>query len=184
LLKGKCTLVTGIDVDPKAEDNPYIDRFLLINGQGWPLPDISVDVAIADYVLEHVTNPDTFFAECQRVVKDNGMLCIRTTNRNGYVATIASLTPHHWHSTMLNIGQPGRKHEDTFRTEYQINTVNRLTNLLSRYGFNEHCVYTHESEPAYFEFSKVLFRIAAQWHQVSPAWLRNTIFAFAKKAQE
>jgi len=184
VLSGKCALLTGIDVDEIAAGNPYLDRFLLMNEKKWPLLDDSVDVAIADHVLEHVADPNYFFAECQRVMKKDGLLCIRTTNKRGYVATIARLIPRHWLSSVIHTAQPGRKHEDVFVAEYKANNKKKLKKLLNHYGFLEHCVYTHESEPAYFGFSNVIYRIVAQWHRIAPAWLRNSIFVFARKVRE
>lgn len=38
------------------------------------------DLVVADEILEHVHNPDTFIQECQRVLKKNGLLLLCTPN--------------------------------------------------------------------------------------------------------
>ena len=44
--------VIGIDVDPGAEANPFLDEFRLIDDPAvWPVADGSVDIIYCDYVL-------------------------------------------------------------------------------------------------------------------------------------
>jgi len=69
ILKGKVQKVIGLDIDPVAEENPYIDEFYLLKGDVWPLQDDSVDLCISDAVLEHLERPESFFAECARVLR-------------------------------------------------------------------------------------------------------------------
>ena len=83
-LKGKCKKYIGIDIDEKSRNNQYLDEFFLIKDNHWPIGDNSVDVCICDTVLEHIEAPDIFFMECQRVIKPDGYLCIRTANVISY----------------------------------------------------------------------------------------------------
>src|SRR5438309_11761952 len=46
--------VIGIDVDPVGVENPVIDEFREIKEGRWPLEDNSVDLALCDWVLEHI----------------------------------------------------------------------------------------------------------------------------------
>jgi SAM-dependent methyltransferase len=80
ILKGKVYQVIGLDVDPPAAENPFIDEFHLLESDHWPLQDNSAHLCISDAVLEHLERPDSFFSEAQRVLRDNGYLCIRTAN--------------------------------------------------------------------------------------------------------
>ena len=55
VLRGKAAKVVGIDIDPAASGNPFIDEFLLIGeDQKWPLEDQSIDLCVCDSVLEHI----------------------------------------------------------------------------------------------------------------------------------
>jgi SAM-dependent methyltransferase len=57
-LRGPGRTVIGIDIDTAAADNPVLDEFRLIEPDGsWPLQTGSVDLAVCDYVLEHVADP-------------------------------------------------------------------------------------------------------------------------------
>jgi SAM-dependent methyltransferase len=73
ILKGRCAKVVGVDVDPVAARNPFLDEFRSLEGPRWPMDDASVDLCLADYVLEHVEDPDAFFSEVARVLRPGGM---------------------------------------------------------------------------------------------------------------
>ena len=63
-LRGDGRRVIGIDVEDTGTENPAIDEFRLIGADGrWPLDDGSVDLAVSDFVLEHVTDPGAFVRE-------------------------------------------------------------------------------------------------------------------------
>lgn len=85
-MRGANRTVIGIDVDPAGEENLSLDSFRLIeNVNHWPIEDASVDLVLADYVLEHVGNPEQFFRETCRVLKPGGCFCARTPNAFCYV---------------------------------------------------------------------------------------------------
>jgi SAM-dependent methyltransferase len=48
-----------------------------------PLPDGSADAAFALHVVEHLKQPDVFFAEARRVVRPGGLLVVATPNLDG-----------------------------------------------------------------------------------------------------
>ena len=84
VLKGKVKKVSGLDVDDAGFNNPYIDEFHLLKGDEWPIPDQSVDMILTDWVLEHISDPNAFFNEVDRVLKPGGYFCARTTNTVSY----------------------------------------------------------------------------------------------------
>ncbi len=102
LFKGKCKKVIGIDIDRDAKSNPFIDEFFLVKNNYWPLDDKSVDVCICDNVLEHLENPEVFFSECRRVIKQGGYLCIRTPNILSYFGIFARLIPNQYHTPVIS----------------------------------------------------------------------------------
>src|SRR3989338_11055164 len=162
-LKGKCNKIIGIDVDKIGHNNPYLDEFRLIESNRWPIENESIDVCICDNVLEHIENPDLFFLELHRVVKQNGVVCIRTPNLLGYVGLIAKIIPNKYHEKILRKVQKGRPEEDVFPTYYQCNTKKKLAHMLRTYGFDSF-VYGYESEPSYLSFS-YLFYLLGVIHQ-------------------
>ncbi|TAM93140.1 MAG: class I SAM-dependent methyltransferase, partial [Jatrophihabitans sp.] len=123
--------VIGIDVDPVGAQNPIIDEFRLIDGGGrWPLQDASVDLAVSDYVLEHVDDPAAFVAELARTLRPGGAFVARTISRHSLLSFAARHVRNDRHSRWLSVLQPGREARDVFPTRYRMNTERRLHDLL------------------------------------------------------
>ena len=177
IFKGKVKKVIGLDVDIEAKNNPYLDDFLLLERDTWPLEDESVDVIVSDWVLEHVKDPDTYFSEAKRVLKNNGRLCIRTTNKWTYFAIAARLIPNRFHSRVTAFAQGTRKEEDVFPTIYKCNTKRSVKNKMAEFGF-ESVVYTFESEPRYLSFSRVLYLFGVLHQKFAPQFFKPSIYAF------
>ena len=55
------------DIDPEVLNNPTTTKNLLIKENKIDLADGSIDLIIADYVLEHVENPTHFYNEVDRL---------------------------------------------------------------------------------------------------------------------
>lgn len=182
-----CTLkrpgrhVIGIDVDVAGSTNPLLDEFRLIEDTDhWPVPDGIADVCVADHVVEHVTDPQSFFAECRRVLKPGGYLCLRTPNRLGYVAIISSLVPNRLHARLVGRVQGGRKSEDVFPTVYRSNTRWRLRSNMKRHGFDP-CVYGHEPEPSYLSFSGIAYAMGVVYQRWAPEWMKMVLLGFGRR---
>ncbi len=181
-LDGLCERVIGIDLDPAARVNPLIDEFRLIEpGAPWPLADASVDLAISDYVLEHVEDPEAFFAECRRVIRPGGYLCMRTTNAMSYFGLAARLTPERVHARIVQrtYVHP-RQEEDVFPTRFRCNSVGAVRRMLDRHGF-DHCVYGYQSDPAHFGFSRALYALGVLHQRYAPHRIGTSIFVFAQR---
>jgi len=180
VLKGKCAKVIGVDVDPAAAANQFIDEFHLLTDTRFPLSDGSVDLCVCDNVLEHVQNPDSFYAECKRVLKPGGYLCIRTPNVISYVGLASRLIPNRHHSSVVCKVQERRKEEDVFPTLYRCNTIRAVRRMMDKYGF-DHCVYGYDAEPSYLSFSRLFYFLGALHERYAPRCLKTAIFAFAQK---
>ena len=180
-LRGHAKRVIGIDVDAAAIENPWMDEFHQIAPDGsFPVEDSSCDLLYSDSVLEHVANVDTYFRECARVLKPGGVLAIRTTNALGYVAWAARLIPRRLHIAILMRAQNERRPEDMFPPVYACNTRRRLRAALTRVGLDS-VVYTNESEPRYFLFSRLLYALAVFHQRFAPRAMRLALVAFARK---
>jgi SAM-dependent methyltransferase len=182
ILNDHCQTVIGIDVNPAARDNPFVDQFHLIGANSrWALPDASVDLAVSDYVLEHVENPDLFFSECHRVIRPGGYLCMRTTNALSYFGVAARVIPDGLHPAIVQQAYVNpRKEEDVFPTVYRCNTVHAVRRALDRHGF-QHCVYGYQSDPAHFGFSRALYFLGVVHQRLAPRRIRTSIFVFAQR---
>lgn len=181
ILRGKCAKVIGLDVDPDARHNPGIDEFHLIkDGQSWPIPDLSIGLVLADFVLEHINDPGRFFSEVNRVLKPGGLFCARTSNRVGYVGLAASVVPNKRHAAVTRVVQKDRKSVDVFPTRGRVNTVWRLRRSLRDTGMDG-IVYGYGAEPSYMQFSALAYGIGKFLHVITPSALRTSLFVFARK---
>jgi len=180
VLRGRCARVIGLDVDPTARENPFIDEFYFLRGSSWPLDDSSIDLCLADCVIEHVTEPDVFFAECMRVIKPGGYVCIRTTNVYSYIGLASRLIPNKYHGPVLQKAQGNRKVQDVFPTVYRCNSTRKLRGILDRYGFDA-IVYGSDSEPMYLAFSRFAYWLGVLHQRYAPNCWKPTILAFGKK---
>jgi SAM-dependent methyltransferase len=178
-LKGKVAKVIGIDVDPNAAANNTLDEFYLIESPSWPVESDSIDILVTDYVIEHIADVDMFFREIQRVLKNKGIVCIRTTNRWNYIALAARLIPNRHHSKVTSKVQEDRKEEDVFPTVYRCNTISRIRKEMKKIGV-ESTVYGYEAEPSYLAFSSVAYFFGVLHQRWAPKIFRPVLFAFGK----
>lgn len=181
VLRGRVRRVVGLDVDVEAAANPFVDEFRLLEGDVWPIESESIDVAVADYVMEHVASPRAFFSEARRVLRPGGTICIRTPNRLGYAGIAAQLIPNSLHARVTARVQDGRQERDVFPTYYRCNTAGALRAAMRDAGLDP-VVITHESEPSYLAFSRVLYRLGAIYARLAPSVFQNNLFAFGRVA--
>jgi len=180
IFRGKCAKVIGIDVDPAAEANPFVDEFRLIEPPRWPVDNLSVDTCICDTVIEHLEEPDGFFAEAARVIRPGGHLCIRTPNVLSYFGLLSKLIPNKRHAAVLAKVQDRRCEQDVFPTVYKCNTRAKLRAMLRKHRFDA-AVYGYEAEPSYLSFSKLAYALGVLHQKLAPGALKVSLFAFARK---
>lgn len=180
VLKGKVRRVIGLDAAPAGASNPFLDEFHRLDGEQWPLEDCSADLCVSDNVLEHLPDPQGFFAEARRVLKPGGMLCIRTPNRWNYIAVLSRMLPNRSHAGVLARAKRDLREEDVFPTLYRCNTIGALRKALAAGGF-ESVVYGYEAEPSYLSFSKIAYALGVAHQKLAPGFLKPAIFAFGRK---
>lgn len=179
-LRGKVARVIGLDVDNAAARNPTIDEFHLIGPkETWPLEGGSCDVVVCDYVIEHLAQPETLFAEAKRVLRNGGYLCVRTANSLSYVGLISRVMPNRYHKSVLEKAQSARKEQDVFPTVYRCNTIPRLRRQMNKYGFFS-VVYGYEAEPRYLNFSKIAYGVGVLHQRLAPSFFGPSVFAFGE----
>lgn len=133
--------IVGVDVDDAVLANPYVSEAVLIDGRGpVPLPDQSADLIIADFVLEHLDDPDWMRRESARLVRPGGWLCGRTPSRSGYIALASRIVPNSGHRTFISWLQPFRRSEDVFPTRYLINSMEQINGIFEA-EFENHSFY-------------------------------------------
>ena len=179
LMKGKVKLVVAADIDSVVLNNKASDKQVIISGDDLSnFEDDSFDVIIADYVLEHVDNPDKFALEILRVLKPNGLFAARTPHKYSYVAIIANIVGDKLQNLLLKKLQPNRKEKDVFPVEYKLNTLRNIDKYFYSY-INKS--YIFKAEPAYYFDKKSLFFIFKIIHFIMPKFFSGNIFVYAYK---
>src|SRR5664279_6563556 len=89
--------LVGIDPDPTAAANPYLDRFVLLRDstdlRRWPLDGQTFDLIIARYVLEHVETSVEFLANIKRALEPGGEFLFLTPNLLHPAVAVSHILP-------------------------------------------------------------------------------------------
>jgi SAM-dependent methyltransferase len=178
LMRGRFSKVFAVDVDEAVLDNRSVDQCLVMRDQRIPLPDETVDVVVADFVLEHVSDPVQFSAEVHRVLRPGGWFCARTPHKYHYVTAASRFLKNASHAGVLKRVQPDRKDVDVFPTSYKMNTLREIRRAFPSYD-DHSCVF--RCDPAYYFGSRLVWTIQTVLHQIAPAAISGNIFAFLKK---
>ena len=180
-IQGKVERVIGVDVDSGILDHPFLDERHVIDPAA-PLPcqDASVDLVVADWVLEHVLDPTHIASEVDRVLKPGGWFCARTPNRWGYTGIMVRLVPNAYHKTLLRHLQPHRLADDVFPTAYRLNSMRDLRRYFP-VGRWRHCSYGSNPSPKYFGGSALIFYAIALYQAFMPDPLKTDLHVFLRK---
>ncbi len=184
------TRFIGIDPDPEAACNPHMDEFhVLSDFDRWPVPDQSIDVSMASYVLEHVEKPESFFGNLRRVLRPGGCFLFLTPNCRHPAAIVSRLLPFSWKQRIL-AKTKGIADNDVFPTFYRMNTAARLTREAQRHGFQVEHLSAREYQPTgYLDFHVVGFLAACgYYHAVRMLglehWLAMSMIGVLRLPQE
>lgn len=177
-IRGKVAEYIGADLDQAVLQNPTTDRNVVITSGLIPLGDTSVDLIIADYVLEHIENVTQFRNELVRVLKPGGMFCARTPHALNYVCVAARMIRNVRHEHWLKWSQPYRKPEDVFTTVYRWNTLSSISREFRGW---ENYSYIYSAEPQYHFGSRFAFLFFSVLHRFAPKAFVGNIFVFVRK---
>lgn len=173
--------VIGLDVDPVVLTNPTTTENHLIRDNKFPLADASVDVVVAEYVLEHIIDVSSFVSEIKRVLKPGGHFFARTPHKYHYVCIAARLIKNAHHGAFLSRAQLHRKAEDVFPTAYRLNTMTTIKMHFE--GYMDYS-YLYASEPTYFFGRKWVYWIFSRFHALVPDLFISNIYVILRKPKE
>ncbi len=180
-IRGKVAHVAGVDIDPIVLENPLLDEAKVIDYKSpIPFPDQSFDLIFADWVLEHVDNPEDFEQNIYRLLKPGGWFCARTPNRFGITGIATNIIPNKLHTRFLSFLQPKRPAQDVFPTSYKLNTKRRIKRHFSRKKW-ENYSYISNAEPPYMSVSKIMMALVLIYWRIMPNFLYTNLFVFLKK---
>jgi len=162
--KGMVAKVCGIDLDPRVECNPMLDEGKVSDAGHIPYPDAAFDVAFADNVMEHLTDPTAVLGEVCRVLRPGGVFLFKTPNRTHYMPLIARMTPHRFHRFVNRLR--GRAEEDTFPTLYRANTAADVRKLAASAGLTVERLERIEGRPEYLRITWPTYLLGAAYERV------------------
>lgn len=180
-------VVHGLDIDPAAARNPSLRSFHVLSGPTYPFAEDRFGAVVSDYVVEHVKDPLEHLREVFRVLVPGGVYVLRTPNVFHYVAMIAAITPHWFHSLVSGkLRGHARGTHEIFPTFYRLNTKSAIHQQSLSAGFRIRLVVMVEKEPSYGVASRVLFVAGLTYERIvnrfaALANLRANIFAVLEK---
>ena len=80
-LKGKVKKNYACGLDKDVQLNKNVNKILAMEDGIVKAANESMDIIIADYVLEHIENPRKFYREVERLLKPIGWFCGRTPHK-------------------------------------------------------------------------------------------------------
>lgn len=180
-MKGRFEEVVATDVDSLVMENRSTDRNLLMKGNRVPLEDESVDVIVADYVLEHIPEVKPFRDEVYRLLKPGGWFCARTPHKYSYFAFLARIIDGPLEDTIVKHAQPNRKEIDIFPKAYNLNTIRKIQSEFT--GWNDFS-YVRRVDPAYYFGCRPIYHAFDFAHRILPKSFCGNIFIFMQKMQK
>ena len=149
--------VAGVDISNELQTNEWLSEAHVYDGNVMPLPSESFDSCVSDFVLEHVTNPETHFREVHRILRPGGSFCFRTPNFWHYVTLGSWLIPNRAHSILSNRLRGLAETNGVYPTSYRANTRRRIEALARSVGFRVKLLRHIEAEPSYGRAGSAFF---------------------------
>lgn len=178
LLKGKVKSVIAADVDDAVFENKSSDQQILIKAGKLDIKPNSIDLIIADYVLEHIDNPKEFYNQINNTLKSGGWFCARTPHKWSYVALVGTIVKNAFHAKFLKYIQPNRKEIDVFPTHYKLNSFSDISTTFCGW---ENFTFLYRAEPAYYFGNKHVFTLQLWLHKFLPTFTYGNLFIFLRK---
>ena len=163
-LRGRASLIVGLDIDPEVAQNPNIEAPVRGNLSALPFAPEAFDLIICKHVLEHLEEPQGAFSELARVLRPQGRLLILTPNRFHYVPLLASLLPRPFQRIVAR-GR-GLRLREVHRTVYRANTAARLRRLARTAGLRVAELRLFETAPVYLAFNPLAFALGVAYEKV------------------
>ena len=150
--------LSGLDIDPAVRSNEDLaDAHVLDTGR-YPFADARFDACVSNYVLEHVTDPDSHLSEIRRILRPGGVYLFRTPNVYHYLPVVSRLTPHWIHHAVANrLRNLGAGAPDPYPTYYRLNSRRAIHRAAARSGLRVRELRMIEKEPSYGMASRLLF---------------------------
>lgn len=140
--------VSGLDPDERVIDNKFLHSGFIGLGDNMNMfQDNQFDMVFCDNVFEHISHPEALFKEVSRVLKPEGLFLAKTPNKYHYMPLIAANTPTWFHKFYNKLR--GREVEDTFPTEYLLNSKEQIQKIAELTNFKLCSIDYHDGRQEY-----------------------------------
>ena len=176
-------VAVGLDPDEDAlRANPNVSLRVVGSVHAMPFRDGAFDLITAQYVLEHVAEPQPSFKELGRVMRGGGAFVFTTTNASSYLGAAIRLIPQGVQAfvkrTFLKMDEP-----EVYPVYMRCNSRNKLNRLLEAAGFKTPD-FIFIGGPFYFAFLYTLFRLAMFMEKLTDGRLRHHKFYIVGRARK
>jgi SAM-dependent methyltransferase len=175
--------LVGVDLDAAGgSENSALDRFVVCDlCASVPFENASFDVVYANFVVEHLDDPETAFCEFRRVLRPGGALILLTSNQASPLLAIARLFPQRARVAIKLAGARVAE-RDVIPIRYRANTPWRLRTRLRRAAFVPVEVVYVATLHRYVERAAFLIPLVRGIERCLPPQLRSTIVAWWRAA--
>ncbi len=176
-----------MDVDSAVQGNAALSRACVIRDDVYPYPGNYFDACVSNYVVEHVSSPDTHLKEVGRVLRPGGAYLLRTPNLYHYVSLVSRLSPHWVHRLAAShLRDLTHGAHEPYPTVYQMNTAAAIRRLCQKHLFDCEMIRFVEKEPVYGFSSRALFLLFMAYERMVNssemlAMLRSNMFCVLRK---
>jgi len=128
----------GLDLDPYAADNEYVDEVVIADATQMPFKNGSYDIVVSHYMLEHLEDCRQTLEEMSRVVSKNGLMVLVFPNPTAPDSLITRLTPFKFHIFFRKvISRLPDAEKKSFPTFFSFGSVGNVAKWLRENGFSE-----------------------------------------------
>jgi SAM-dependent methyltransferase len=167
-----CIVGIDPDLDSLREHRlPHLPRAAALSGH-LPFVPATFDVVAASWLLEHLPQPATTFAEIGRVLRPGGVFIFITPNARHPLAWANRVAGRLGRAQGRLVDRLyGRAEADTFPTAYRANSAEALARLCVAAGLALQSL-TFVADPTYLAFSRPAFRLMSAIEDHLPATWR------------
>jgi ubiquinone/menaquinone biosynthesis C-methylase UbiE len=161
--------IIGVDLDARVETR-FHSEFHLAGLSALPFGAETFDLITCEYVLEHVQDPPSAFAEMRRVLRPEGSVLTLTPNLFSYKSLIARLTPHEFHHLIGRVRYGPGHEDDMYPTVFRCNTAGRFRSLARETGLEVESIRFVNNGPTWFQRFPLLFEALHLYHVAIDRW--------------
>ena len=155
----------GLDPDFEAlQANDLMDRKINCLIEDTPADIGQFDVIVAQWVLEHLSDPEKTASALERLAKPGAYFIFMTTNIYSPLILASKILPTRV-KKFLRHKLLGINENDTYPTQYKMNTPAKIDKILSQHGFERVSLKT-TGVLSYFTFNNKALRVKVEFDKL------------------